>query len=580
MPVRRGNVQEYNRNRQQTVIDGCLGLREPVAMFPRKMKATTYWGSSALILLALGQQGFAQQRCEDLMRLQLPGVEIVSVSLVPEGPLAMPEGSPTPGPQMIVPAHCAVSANARPTSDSEIGVAVWLPVSGWNGKYLQVGNGGWAGSIPVAGLAGSLRRGYAAAGTDNGHRGGSDAAWAIGHPEKLIDFGYRALHETRMVAQALVKALYGRELSRAYFIGCSDGGREALMVAQRFPEDFGGIIAGAPASNWTGLATGFVWNEQALLKDSASAIPPGKLGAIQKAALAACDALDGVKDGLVEDPRACEFDPSVLACQAGDGTDCLTAAQLEALAKIYSGPKNPRTGEQIFPGYPPGTENSSFGWDRWITPADPGTSLQAMFGNTYYGQAVFELPDWDFRTFDLERDLAIAEQKAGLIIDSLNPDLRTFRAHGGKLIQYHGWGDAAITAYSSIDYYESVSAFLNRYPDASGSAPGQIENFYRLLMVPGMGHCGGGFGATSFGQAGGGNPAFQSDPERDILAALERWVEEGVAPERLVASGTAPETPEQNMTRPLCPYPQTAHYKGSGDVYDAASFECRTPDQP
>lgn len=530
-------------------------------------------GGLALILLTLCRPGFTQQRCEKLMELQVPGVEIASATLVPEGPLTELEGITAPGRRIIVPTHCAVNATARPTSDSEIGVAVWLPASGWNGKYRQVGSGGWAGSINVAVLADSLQRGYATAGTDNGHKGGSDAAWAIGHPEKLIDFGYRALHETRLIAQALVQAFYGREPSHAYFTGCSSGGREALMVAQRFPEDFDGIIAGAPANDWTHLLTGCIWNERALLNDPSSAIPPEKLGAIQEAVLAACDELDGVNDGLIDDPRACEFDPSVLACKADDGPQCLTAPQLEALLKIYSGPRNPRTGEQIFPGPPPGTENAPFGWNLWITPAEPATSLQAFYGNTFYRQAVFELSDWDFRTLDFDRDVALAERKAGSVIDAVNPDLRTFRARGGKLIQFHGWGDAAVSAHSSIEYYESVSAFLNAYPDASGSATGRVEDFYRLFMVPGMGHCGGGFGANTLG----GSPAFYSDPERDILAALERWVEEGVAPERLIPSGTVPETPGQTMTRPVCPFPQTAHYKGSGDIYDAVSFECRTP---
>src|SRR4051794_14640776 len=271
-------------------------------------------------LTTFRQPALAQQACEKLKDLHLPGVEITSAAEVAEGPLAAaPNASP-----VVLPARCAVRAIARPTSDSEIGMEIWLPLAGWNGKYDQVGNGGWGGSVPLTSMVSPLRRGYATAGTDDGHKA-NDASWAIGHPEKLIDFGFRAVHETRTAARAIIRSFYGRDPERDYFVGCSDGGREALMEAQRYPEDFNGIIAGAPANDWTHLFTGFIWNEQALIGNPASAIPPAKLAAIQKAALAACDALDGVKDGLIEDPRQCRFDPAVLLCKGNDAPDCLTA---------------------------------------------------------------------------------------------------------------------------------------------------------------------------------------------------------------------------------------------------------------
>jgi len=244
------------------------------------------------------------------------------------------------------------------------------------------------------------------------------------------------VHETSVQAKAIIRAFYGKDSSRNYFVGCSDGGREALMEAQRYAEDFDGIIAGAPANDWSHHFTGFVWNEQALLKDTASAIPPEKLPLIQSAVLAACDTLDGVNDGLVEDPRVCRFDPSVLTCKDAGQSECLTPPQVEALRKIYSGPRNPRTGAQIYPGYSPGTEAAPGSWAAWITPAAPEKAIQFRFGNTYYGQAVFEDPQWDFRTLNFDSDVTFGDQKAGVILNSNSPDLRSFRARGGKLIQY------------------------------------------------------------------------------------------------------------------------------------------------
>jgi len=342
------------------------------------------------------------------------------------------------------------------------------------------------------------------------------------------------------------------------------------MEAQRFPEDFNGILAGAPASNWSHLFTAFVWNERALLATAASAIPPAKLPVIQKAVVAACDRLDGVADGLLEDPRACTFDPAVVACKVGDGPDCLTTAQVETLKKIYDGPKNPRTQERIFVGQPFGTEAVPGGWSAWITPANAAGAIQFAFGNSYYGAAVFEDQKWDFRTLDFDRDVAIGDAKAGSVLNATNPDLRSFRAGGGKLIQYHGWGDAAIPAPSSIDYYESVKAFLSRYPDARTTTNPPTSDFYRLFLVPGMGHCGGGAGPNRFGNGA----SVSRDADHDIFTALERWVEQGTAPERVIGTGRAADDPTTSMTRPLCPYPQVARYRGTGDVNEAASFSC------
>jgi feruloyl esterase len=512
----------------------------------------------AALLLAASEPLIAQQACSSLSALGLPHTTITSAVAVPEGTI------PSVG---LVPARCEVKAIARPTKDSEILLRVWLPVSGWNGKYLQLGSGGWAGSIDATAAVDPLRRGYAVAATDDGHASASPgASWAVGHPEKLIDFGYRAVHETSLQAKAVVRAFFGRDAERSYFNGCSDGGREALMEAQRYPEDFDGIIAGAPANNWSHLFTGFIWNEQAMAE---APIPPAKLPAIQNAVLAQCDALDGVKDGLIEDPRACRFDPAPLLCKAGEASNCLTEAQVATLRKIYSGPKNPRTGKQIFPGWPVGAEAVPGGWSLWILP--PG--IQAGFGNSYYGQAVFEQANWDFRTLNFDIDVEFGDTKAGPVLNSTNPDLRSFRDNGGKLIQYHGWGDAAISPLNSIDYYESVRAFLSRFTDARHANTDPMD-FYRLFMVPGMAHCGGGIGPNDFGNSRSAAPA---DAEHNILSALDAWVEGGAAPAKLIGSGKAVNDPAKTLTRPLCPYPQTAHYRGTGDPNAAENFSCALP---
>jgi len=499
----------------------------------------------------------AQQPCESLVKLTLPHTSITSAAVVAA--------------TTAIPAHCDVKTITRPTSDSEIRFELWLPSSDWNGKYQQVGNGGWAGNIPLVSFTEPLKRGFAVAGTDDGHPAGPDASWAIGHPEKLIDFGYRAVHETALQSRAIVQAFYGRAPTRSYFVGCSDGGREALMEAQRFADDFDGIVAGAPAYNWSHLFAGFLWNERALLDDPKATIPAAKLPAIQKAVQGQCDALDGVIDGVIEDPRACHFDPKVLLCKAADGDECLTAPQAAALAKIYAGPRNPRTGAQIVEGFPPGVEGEPGTWSYWIIPAADRTPAQFVFANSYFGQAVYEDPKWSFRTANFDEDVLYADKKAGVVISSNSPDLRSFRARGGKLIQYHGWGDAAIPATSSIQYYEEVKDFMSKFPDGRSNSAQTLDSFYLLFMVPGMGHCGGGNGPNTFGN----RPGAPIDPDHDVVAALEQWVEKGIAPKQLIGTGKATADPSATLTRPLCAYPQTAHYKGVGDTNQAANFTCK-----
>jgi feruloyl esterase len=509
----------------------------------------------------------AQKSCQALSSLKLEETTITSAQLVAEGTFTPPagqQGFPGADNYRQVPEFCRVRADVRPSKDSDIKIEVWMPTSAWNGKYQGQGNGGFAGTIDYSGLASAVRRGYASAATDTGHAGeATDATWALGHREKIIDFGYRGIHEMSVQAKAVIAAFYGKGPQHSYFASCSDGGREALMEAQRFPDDYDGIVAGAPANFWTHLVAGAAWNSQALLSDPSSYIPAAKLPAISAAALAACDAKDGLTDELISDPTACHFDPARIQCKGPESDTCLTEAQVTALKKIYAGPRA-SSGTQIFPGYMPGGELGGGGWAPWITGSAPRKSLQFAFGTHFFADMVFDDANWDFRKFKLEEDTRLADKKVAAMLNATNPDLRPFRKRGGKLILYHGWSDAAISPINSIHYYDSVMKKM-------GSGAG---DFIRLFMVPGLQHCFMGPGPNAFGQFSSGP---QGDPEHDVLSAVERWVESGVAPQKVIATKYVNDLdPSQGvkMTRPLCPYPQVAAYHGTGDKNDAASFAC------
>jgi hypothetical protein len=509
--------------------------------------------------------GLAAQSCESLSHLKLPQTTISMAVSVPAGAFQRPDASPASNSTVNLPAFCRVGGVIRPSDDSDIKFEVWMPAENWNGKYDGVGNGGFAGSISYGGLAAALRAGFAAASTDTGHAaGGTDASWALGHPEKIVDFAYRAIHLTAVTGKAIVQNFYGDAPRWSYFASCSNGGRQALMEAQRFPDDYNGIIAGAPANYWTHLLATAVWNMQATLDNPASYIPSGKLPAISSAVLAACDARDGAEDGILNDPRECHFNPETLLCKGPDSTACLTAPQVAALKKIYAGPSD-RRGKNIFPGLLPGAELGPGGWEAWITGSAPEKSLDFAFGTQFFSNMMFSNPSWDFRRLNFGPDISFTDQKMGPILNATNPNLAKFRAHGGKLILYHGWNDAAIPALNTVNYYRSVVVRMG-LPSA--------DRFVRLYMVPGMQHCGGGPGPDSFGAAG---PSADADPEHSMFSALEHWVEHGQAPKTIIASKhTDPSKPSSGAetTRPLCPYPESAKYKGSGDTHEAASFAC------
>ena len=527
-------------------------------------------GKCALVLavsIATCISALSQDSCEKLATVKIPNATVTTTQTVAAGAY---KGTPSPfsggdisALYKTLPTFCRVVAEARPTADSDIKIEVWLPASGWNGKLQGIGNGGFAGLIDEMQLGVALKHGYAATATDTGHAGSPiDAGWALGHPEKIVDFGHRGIHEMTRVAKAVVQAYYSKVPQRSYFAGCSDGGREALMEAQRYPEDYDGILAGAPANNWTPLLTTGAYDTQALTMNAASFIPPAKIATIASAVNKACDGLDGVRDGILNDPRQCYFDHATIQCKAEDSDKCLTAAQVVALKKLYAGTPD-STGHIVYPGYLPGAEEGEGGWGLWITGSAPGKSLMAAFANGFFSDFVYEKPDWDLKTFGVDAGLKTATEKTAQALNATDPDLKPFQARGGKLILYHGWNDPAISALNTVNYYESVIQTMGQK---------EVDSFARLYMVPGMQHCEGGPGADSFGQVG---ELKFDDPTHSVDAALERWVEKGKAPGEIIASKAAGKGSQgKEMTRPLCPYPQAAKYKGSGATNDAGSFVC------
>jgi feruloyl esterase len=481
--------------------------------------------------------------CPSIKSILLPNMTITLAEAVRAGTFDAPPGSIPPAPagqppaptSFKVPAFCRVAATLKPSADSEIGLEVWLPEN-WNGKFQFVGGGGWAGVISYSALAAALQEGYATASTDTGHKGGN-ANFAIGHPEKVVDFAYRAVHESTVKAKALINTFYDRAPSLSYWNGCSTGGRQGLMEAQRYPEDFDAIVAGAPANYQTHLHSWDLAVSLPVLRDPSSAVSAAKATELNKAVIEACDAKDGVKDGLLNDPRMCKFDPAVLLCKGVPSDKCLTAAQVESVKRMYA-PAKTKAGQIVFPGKEPGSETT---WTA-IAPLDvpPAISVGSF-------QVAYDNLSWDWRTFDLDRDLKVVDEKVGSIVNAVNPDLSAFKKRGGKLILYHGWNDTAISPGNTIDYYNSVLSKMGAKQD----------DWMRLFMIPGMGHCRGGAGPNQV----------------NYMGALERWRESGVAPDQMLGSHVTSD--RVDMTRPLCPYPQVAQYKGVGSTNDAANFTCK-----
>ena len=512
--------------------------------------------SAALVLVAAFAPLLRAENCDAIKSMKLADTTISSAERVTSGNLS---GPGIDHPLQDLPAFCRVTGVIRPTTDSVIRFEVWLPENDWNQRFLGVGNGGFAGTIGYQGLAGNLKRGFATAGSDAGHQGqAEDASWAYEHPEKIKDFGWRAVHLTTERSKQIVQAYYSKPIAKAYFDSCSDGGREALMEAQRFPQDYDGILAGAPANAWSRMVSSGVDVTQVTLGDPRAYISSLKLPAVQKAALAACDELDGVKDGIISKPEQCHFDPEVLLCKAEDSLECLTKPQLNSLRKYYSGGKD-SAGKPIFPGMTMGDEAGA--WPAWISGQGPGAAAGSSYLQNYFRYMVTGDTKWNVLTANVDASLAEAVKKTAADLDSTNPDLSAFAGRGGKLILYHGWNDPAISPWNTIAYYHSVQQTMGAEKAAG---------FVQLYMAPGMEHCVGGPGPSAFGQLG---IATSSGPKFGVFDALVDWVEKGV-PAGTVVATKYDAANKVVMTRPLCPYPQTAKYKGTGDTNDAANFVC------
>jgi Tannase and feruloyl esterase len=497
---------------------------------------------ATLMPAALQSEGTS---CADLLRLASPGMTVATAEQREAGPLVLPDARPGAKP-LHLPAACRVTGTLSPSADSAIRFEVWMPPAGrWNGRLQVVGNTGFLGAVEYGDMAGGLTQGYAVAGSDAGHVGG-DLRFADGHPERIIDWSYRAIHVTTNAAKLIVRNYAGRHPDYSYFTGCNTGGHQALSEAQRYPDDFDGIVAGAPANDRINEIAGYLHVWKVTHPNGVNILPAAKLRVLGQAVTKACDRDDGVSDGVIEHPPSCRFDLTTLLCAGGDGPACLTAEQVAAAKEIYRGARNPRTGEQIFPGWPHGSEsagataNEGPGWRQIIDLPEPRRS-------EFWNYFVFNNPAFDWWTFDFDRDLEYANEKVGYV-SAVDPALHAFKRGGGKLLLYAGWADPILPGGDPVHYYENVTHAMGGY-EATAS-------FARLFMMPGVGHCAGGPGPDTI----------------EPLDALVKWVEDGVAPDRLIASSL--ERGRVVRERPLCPYPQIAHWTGSGSTDKAESFTC------
>lgn len=533
-------------------------------------RVVTYLSFSGLLLAAITGCGgdevkaplssarIESEQCAALLKATLPTATTITSA-------TFTDQETTIGTTKVTVPFCRVVGLATPTSDSKVGFEVWMPpLNTWNGKFQGVGSGSSAGSIATAAMLVALMDGYAAMATDNGHvtdatrpNGAAEQTWALGHPEKMIDFAYRGLHVATVAGKSVTQSFYSKAASKSYFVGCSQGGHHALMEASRYADDYDGIVAGAPAWQWANLMVAEIWNSMPALKDP-TAITAPKMTLLNNAVIAACDALDGVTDGVIDDPRKCTYDPAVLQCTGADSATCLTSVQVAAAKQIYGGAKY-ANGTTIFPPY---TRGSELGWTSLYTGATPGGS-----GWDFFRYSAFQTPTFNNSTFnfDSDTDRAMNTLVAGEPLSSVynaTANLTPFQTRGGKLIIYHGWADQQISPSSSLDYYQRVV-----------SSVGQpvTDSFLKMFMMPGIGHCSGGPGVAKIGGSTGA--AASADADHDVVRALDRWVTQGIAPASLI--GTRLESaPITARTRPLCAYPKVAKYKGSGSIDDAANFSC------
>lgn len=501
---------------------------------------------------AIAPTGSDNQACDDLARANHDSWFVISAQFV-HSPFSVGSGMTA---ITVSNDFCRVSGRAKPAAGSDIEFELWLPPrTSWNGKFAGVGSGGSTGIIEYRSLSRVLARGYAGVATNSGHHSeyGYDVTWALGQPERVTDFGYRAQHVVTEIGKTLTQQFYGRSPQHSYFIGCSQGGHHALTEAQRFPDDYDGIVAGAPVYSWTNEMAGQAWNVRALRHTPAGSLAKDKLTALNEAVAKACAGVDG----LIDDPRQCGFDPITIQCKTAENSSCLSVEEVAAVKKMYEGPRT-SAGVRIYPGLTRGGEGQ---WGRlWSDPKRLGGSWEGV-----YRYMVFDDPSWDISSLDFDRDPTLAKQKLGTILDPDNPDLGAFARRGGKLIVYHGWGDDMVPSEVSIDYWTSVNSKMGE---------SRASEFYRLFMIPGMAHCGGGPGADTLFHSEKAS-VVPLDPERDLLTTLEQWVELGRVPAKFVASRVT-EQGVVERTRLVCGYPVRAKYRGEGDTTRAENFSCST----
>lgn len=522
-----------------------------VGTISRVQKAASHLVAAVVVFSALPASA---SKCESLAALHLTDVVVTEAEVLASGILVLPSNQPISD----LPAFCRVAATITPSIDSEIRVELWMPQAGWNGRIEGTGNGGLAGGINYGSLAAGVRLGYAVANTDMGTSvpPGADASVFVDRPERWADWGYRATHAMTVLAKQLVSTYYEHPAEKSYFVGCSTGGEQGLMEAQRFPDDYDGIVSGAAANNRTGVHVGILWDFAMPQRSAEAYLPQAKIAMLAKAVTDACDSLDGVKDGLIADPPRCKFDPGTLVCKGSAQYACLTPAEVETARRIYSGPVDPRTAASLYPGLARGSE---MGWDK-LAPA-PGSVAPAPYAPIF--KWVFGA-DWDWRSFDFDHDVDRLRARLGSSVNATDPDIDAFREHGHKLLVYQGWSDPIVAPEAAIQYYDAV---VTRDEGMNGSSLrsrlGTVDSSYRLFMVPGMAHCGGGPGPNNF----------------NALDAVVQWVEKGAPPEAMIASKTAPVAGGGSIVRQrlLCPYPRIARYKGAGSIDDATSYTCAEP---
>jgi feruloyl esterase len=533
-------------------------------------------------LPALGRTAVAAE-CSELVGLKLDHATVSSAEPVDTGVFVADSTAHPPAAGFTgLPPFCRVRGVSTPVAGSEIGFEVWLPrAKDWTRRLHMVGNGAYSSRIYYAQMVARIRAGDVAVATDTGHQG-SELTFAIDHPQRIVDFAHRAVHESALAAKQLTKVYYGNAPAFSYFSGCSTGGYQALMAAQRHPEDFDGIIAGDPGNNRSNLNLAFLWNylsNHPHGDDQHQVVPNEKLLLINQAVVARCDRLDGVTDGVINDPHHCRFDLQSLRCPKDDAPDCLTGAQIDAVARMYAGPKDARTGKSIYPGYTLGSEGivadeaeaALPGWSAyWSNPKRPTEPDRVDFFRYW----VFNDPHWNWWKFNWGSDIDVMNHIIAPVFNATSTDLHAFESRHGKLIMFMGSQDPVGAADEAINYYQAVEATAAGPSQAARRK--QTQAFLRLYMVPGMGHCAGGPGATHFSTATRDSDPPVSDAQHDMAIALQDWVEHGVAPERLIATKFDKEHATERriaFQRPLCVYPQTARYTG-GPTDSADSFAC------